>query len=183
MKPLLALGVLLALACPSLCAAGVAAMTIPPGNYALKLEGSPLRDPTGAVHTDAEVRGKVAALIFSVPDPSQGGRQQRWAEALADDPATRLPKAAALVLIEDMAQSGFAAMARDDMKRQFTPGSRPFLLLDETGAITKRFGVPRDRTQILVYDRDGALRHVETADPSPEAAARVKRAVATLLIE
>lgn len=180
--PLLLAAVLLAASVPALHAGGVA-MTVPPGDYLRQLGGSPLRDPAGVTHTDAEVKGRVAAIIFSVPDPSQGGRQRKWAAALADDPATRVPKTAALVLIEDMAQSGFAAMARDDMKRQYTPGSRPALLLDETGAITKHFGIPRDRTQILIYDKSGVLRHVETANPSPESAARVRKIVGTLLGE
>jgi predicted transcriptional regulator len=56
----------------------------------------------------------------------------------------------------------FKGLALDDMKKEFTPHSRPFLILDQTGDVVKKFGVPRDQTVILIYDKKGKLRDVET---------------------
>ncbi len=67
-----------------------------------------------------------------------------------------------LVLFEDMAHAGmFKGVARSDLKKQFTKGSRPLVVLDETGSIFTKYGVPRDKTEILIYDKKGVLRDVE----------------------
>ncbi|SDT95582.1 hypothetical protein SAMN05444156_1045 [Verrucomicrobium sp. GAS474] len=158
-------------------------MTIPPGDYAREMGDQTLKDPAGGRHFSADVKGYVVVVIFSVPDLSQGGRQKKWAKFLAEEGATRLPRAVKFALIEDMAQSGLSGMARDEMKKEFAPKARPLLLLDETGAITHGFGIPRDRTQVLVYDKKGRLRHVETANPTPESAGRVRQIAALLLAE
>jgi hypothetical protein len=47
------------------------------------------------------------------------------------------------------------------LKQQFTKGSRPLVVLGETGSIFKKYGVPRDKTEILIYDKKGVLRDVE----------------------
>ena len=47
------------------------------------------------------------------------------------------------------------------MQKKFAIKKRPFPLLDETGDTFKRFGIPRDRTEILVFDKQGTLRDVE----------------------
>jgi hypothetical protein len=135
---------------------------LPPGDYAKKIDTIPLSDPSGTTHTQQEVKGKVVVAIFSAPNMSQGGTQEKWSKLLAVDPDTKLSDSVALVLIEDMSQAGaFKGIALNNMKAQFTPQSRPFLILDQTGDILKRFGVPRGKTAILIYDKRSTLRDVE----------------------
>ncbi len=69
----------------------------------------------------------------------------------------------ALFLVEDLSQAGmFRGVALDSMKKQFTPHSRPFLILDQDGSILKKFGIAHNETAILIYDRHSRLRDVET---------------------
>ncbi len=88
---------------------------------------------------------------------------------------SKLPESVFLVLFEDMAHAGmFKGIARDDLKKQFTKGSRPLVVLDETGTIFQKYGVPRDKTEILIYDKDGVLRDVESElDDSDKTVARI----------
>jgi len=142
--------------------AGAVEMQIPPGDYTRQLGNGSLDDPSGTPHTRREAAGKVMVAIFSIPNMSQGGYQEKWSGLLADQPDTRLPKSVVLVLFEDMAHAGmFKGIARSDLKKQFTKGSRPLVVLDETGLIFKKYGVPRDKTEILIYDKKGVLRDVE----------------------
>ena len=116
---------------------------------------------------------------------SQGGRQEKWSHLLANQPATMISDSVALVLVEDMSQAGaFKGAALDNMKKQFTPYSRPFLILDQTGAILKEFGVPRGRTEILIYDKQSMLRDVETdLDDQDVTVQRIKTITMRLLAE
>jgi predicted transcriptional regulator len=152
-----------ALACFALGAHAVT-MNVPSGYIAKNIGTSALADPSGTTHTKQEVAGKVVVAIFSAPTMSQGDSQQKWSDLLD----TQLPRPTVLVLVEDMTQAGFfKGIALSDMKKQFTPHSRPFLMLDEDGAVTKRFGVPRNHTVVLVYDKKSKLRDVEpTLDPN-----------------
>jgi hypothetical protein len=137
-------------------------MQIPPGDYTRQLGNGSLDDPSGAPHTRREAAGQVIVAIFSIPNMSQGSYQEKWSNLLADQSDTKLPKSVFLVLFEDMAHAGlFEGIARSDLKKQFTKGSRPLVVLDETGAIFKKYGVPRDKTEILIYDKKGVLRDVE----------------------
>jgi hypothetical protein len=137
-------------------------MNMPPGNYATQLGTRSIADPSGATHTREEVKGKVVVAIFSAPNMSQGDRQEKWSDLLANKPETKLSNRIRLFLVEDMSQAGmFKGMALDSMKKQFTPTSRPFLILDQDGSFLKKFGVPRGQTVILIYDKRGKLRDVE----------------------
>lgn len=137
-------------------------MNLPAGNYATQLGTGSLADPSGTTHTRQEVKNKVVVGIFSAPNMSQGGRQEKWSDLLATQPSTKVPDKVALILVEDMTQAGmFKGMALDSMKKQFTPNSRPFLILDQDGSVLKRFGVPHGTTRILIYDKRGKLRDVE----------------------
>jgi len=138
-------------------------MQIPPGvNYQMHLGTRTIKDPSGVNHSRADVRDKVVVAIFSAPNMSQGDVQQKWSDMLANNAGTKVDDAVVLVLAEDMSQAGmFKGIARDDMKKDFTPTSRPLLILDETGEFFKRYGVPRGHTQILIYDKTGTLRDVE----------------------
>lgn len=138
-------------------------MYLPPGEYAHRLTIGSLEDPLGARPSRHLLIGRVVVAIFSSPTWSRGGKQKRWAKTLANDPATRLPHWVSLFLIEDMSQAGwFKGMAERRMKRDFTPGSRPILLLDRTGIAFREAGVKRDSTEILIYDKNGKLRDEET---------------------
>jgi hypothetical protein len=137
-------------------------MVVPPGNYTRQLGNGSLADPSGVAHTRREAKGQVIVAIFSIPNMSQGSYQEKWANLLAHQSDTKLPNSVFLVLFENMAQAGmFKGIARSDMKEQFTKGSRPLVVLDETGAIFKKYGVPDDKTEILIYDKTGALVDVE----------------------
>lgn len=136
---------------------------IPSGvNYQMHIGSKAIKDPSGVNHSRAEIKDKVLVAIFSAPNMSQGDVQQKWADLLATNPKTKVDDAVVLVLAEDMSQAGmFKGMARDSMKKDFTPTSRPLLILDETGEVFQRYGVPRGKTQILIYDKTGTLRDVE----------------------
>ena len=79
------------------------------------------------------------------------------------------------MLFEDMAHAGmFKGIARSDLRKQFTKGSRPLVVLDETGTIFRKYGVPAESTEILIYDKKGALRDVEAnLDDSAKTVARI----------
>lgn len=168
-----------------LCRAESVAMNLPAGNYATQLGTRSLADPSGATHTRQEVKHKVVVGIFSAPNMSQGGRQEKWSDLLATQPDTKISDKVALILIEDMTQAGmFKGMALDSMKKQFTPNSRPFLILDEDGSVLKRFGVPHGTTRILIYDKTGKLRDVEdNLDDQATTVGRVKVITKKLLAE
>lgn len=156
-------------------------MHIPEGNYAKKLGNRSLDDPSGKSHTKQEVINRVVVAIFSVPNMSQGSKQERWSELLADDSTTKLNEKIALVLIEDMKQSSFKGVARKRMEKEFHPKERPFLLLDETGEIREKFGVPKNATAVLIYDKKSNLRHVENNPPTHDSAQRIKMIAESLL--
>jgi len=147
----------------SIAAQASVEMVVPPGNYQRHLGTAKLEDPSGRSHTKNDVAGKVVVAIFSIPDMSQGDTQQKWSDLLATNASTKVSDRVDLVLVEDMSQAGmFKGVARDSMKKDFTPDSRPFLILDETGDVFKSFGVPKGKTEILIYDKKGVLRDVET---------------------
>jgi len=174
MKPLLLLkinhatlfglaAVLLLLGTCGLLRAETVTMNLPEGNYATHIGTRPIADPSGATHTRKEIAGKVVVGIFTAPNMSQGDIQEKWANLLANQPDTKISDEVALFLVEDMSQAGmFKGIARGDMKKEFTPNSRPFLILDEDGSVLKKFGVEHGRTEILIYDKNGTLRDVET---------------------
>jgi hypothetical protein len=137
-------------------------LNLPEGNYAMHIGTRPIADPSGATHTRKEIAGKVVVGIFTAPNMSQGDIQEKWANLLANQADTKISEDVALFLVEDMSQAGmFKGIARGDMKKEFTPNSRPFLILDEDGSVLKKFGVPRGTTRILIYDKNGTLRDVE----------------------
>ena len=58
------------------------------------------------------------------------------------------------------------------------------MVLDETGSIFKKYGVPRDETEILIYDKKGVLRDVEAElDDSDKTVARIHSITRTLQAE
>jgi predicted transcriptional regulator len=137
-------------------------MTLPKGFVATNIGTSSLVDPSGATHTRQDVAGRVVVAIFSAPNMTQGGRQEKWSDLLSTQADTKVSDKVALVLVEDMTQAGmFRGMALDDMKKQFSPKERPFLILDETGAVFKKFGMPENKTGILIYDKKGNLKDAE----------------------
>jgi len=157
----LVLGVLF-IAASACVHAETVAMNLPPGNYATHIGTRSIADPSGATHAKKEIANKVVVGIFTAPNMSQGDTQEKWANLLANESATKISDEVALFLVEDMSQAGmFKGIARSDMKKEFTPKSRPFLILDEDGSVLKKFGVATGRTEILIYDKRGTLRDVE----------------------
>jgi hypothetical protein len=175
----------LLLGTPALLRAEAVTMVLPEGNYATHIGTRSIADPSGATHTRKEIAGKVVVAIFSAPNMSQGDKQEKWSDLLATQHDTKLSDEIALFLVEDMSQAGwFKGIALSDMKKQFTPHSRPFLILDEDGSVLKKFGVPRGATQILIYDKNGTLRDVETdLDDQDKTIHRIKSITRRLLDE
>jgi predicted transcriptional regulator len=66
------------------------------------------------------------------------------------------------------------------MKKSYRLGDRPVLLLDEDGSESKLFGIPRNATCVLVYNRSNKLVWAEKGGASAEAVARVLQAVSQL---
>jgi hypothetical protein len=159
-------------------------MTIPKGYYAKKIGKAPISDPSGTTHTRQEIAGKVVVGIFSAPNMTEGGQQEKWSDLLSTQPESKVSDAVVLILVEDMTQAGmFKGMALSSMKKQFSPHQRPFLVLDQTGAVFKRFGVPENKTAILIYDKTGRLRDVEVnLDDQKTTVARIQ-AITTELLE
>jgi len=153
-------------------------VTLPSGDYPHMLGAYDLTDPAGATHTEREVAKKVCIVIFSVPDMDQGDLQQTWSDLLGNKPETKMPDTVAFLLIEDISQAGFFKdMALDGMKKQFTPQSRPMVLMDQDGSFSKKFALPADSTEIFIYDKKGVLRDVETKlgeDDQDATVARIK---------
>jgi len=160
-------------------------MNLPEGNYATHIGTRPIADPSGVTHTRKEIAGKVVVGIFTAPNMSQGDVQEKWANLLANQSDTKISDDVALFLVEDMSQAGmFKGIARGDMKKEFTPKSRPFLILDEDGSVLKKFGVPRGTTRILIYDKNGTLRDVEeNLDDQDQTIHRIKAITRRLLAE
>jgi len=176
---------ILLLGTSSLLRADTVTMNLPEGDYAKHLGTRTLTDPSGTTHSKKEIAGKVVVGVFTAPNMSQGDTQEKWANLLANEPSTKISDEVGLFLVEDMSQAGmFKGMALSSMKKQFTPKSRPFLILDQDGSVLKRFGVPRGTTRILIYDKNGTLRDVEeNLDDQDTTIQRVKSITKRLLAE
>ncbi len=182
-KIVTASALLATLALMEIARADSVAMNLPPGDYAMRIGNRLFPDPSGATHTRQEVRGKVVVAIFSAPNMSQGHRQEKWADLLATGHGTKVADEVALFLVEDMTQAGvFKGMALDSMKKQFTPHSRPFLILDQDGSILKKLGIAHNETAILIYDRRGRLRDVETNLDSQDVTLHRVKVITTRLL-
>lgn len=140
-----------------------------------------LKDPLGNIHTSTGKLAQPVVVIFSVPSMAQGGNQKGWANALGADPKTKLPKSVGFYLVENMSQAGFGSVARDEMKKKYRLGDRPVLLLDEDGSESKTFGIPRNSTCVLVYNRSNKLVWAEKGPATEAAVARVRQKVAAML--
>ncbi len=93
-------------------------MQIPPGDYAHQLGSGWLDDPSGTPHSRRDAAGKVVVAIFSIPNMSQGGYREKWANLLANQSDTKLPNSVFLVLFEDMAHAGmFEGIPRSGLKQ------------------------------------------------------------------
>jgi hypothetical protein len=137
-------------------------MVLPPGHYQRHFGQGKLEDPLCRTYAKTDVRNKVVVAIFSSPNMSNGDAQRKWVDLLANNPETKLKDAVLLVLVEDMSQAGmFRDMALASMRKDFKESSRPLIVLDDTGDFSRRFGIPRDQTRILVFDKTGTLRDVE----------------------
>ena len=175
---------LLLLGTSGLLRAETVTMYLPDGNYATHIGTRSIADPSGATHTRKEIAGKVVVGIFTAPNMSQGNVQEKWADLLANQPDSKISDDVALFLVEDMSQAGmFKGIARGDMKKEFTPNSRPFLILDEDGSVLKKFGVPHGTTRILIYDKNGTLRDVEENLDDQDATVHRIKAITERLLE
>ena len=153
---------LLLLAAAPCYAASPVVMTIPPGHYAKKMGNNTVKDSSGAVYGKEDVKGRVCVAIFITPNLAEGVKRH-WAYLLADKPSTKLPNSVALVMIENIAAAGgFKKMPMTATRSDFVKGERPLTVLDYSGRVFKRFGISDKKTQILIFDKKGRLRDVES---------------------
>lgn len=151
--------------------------------YRASIPAGSLPDPHGNVYsTDGKLSRPVLG-IFSVPNLTQGARQEKWADYLADQEETRVPSGVGFYLIEDMEATAFREMARKRMEQVYKTGARPVVLLDEKGAMRKKFGIPEGKTVILLYDKKNHLRYVEEGPATEESVKRLHKVIQKILAE
>ena len=121
-----------------------------------------LKDPAGNVHTNAELAGKKAVIVVTVPTKEQGDNQKAWVNGIVEQNAGA-GKDYMLVLVQDMTQSGSKDMALDGMKKKWNPGNPTLILIDDKGefrsSLESQRGTLTDKTSLLIYDEKGKLIH------------------------
>jgi len=158
------------------------------GGYPESVPAFTLNDPAGGSHTNESVLKDIPkglVVIVTIPNAKHGPMQSRWQSKLMKK---NWPEGMKMLLIEDLSQSGMVKdKAQKGMKDGFKPGKEPLLLVDETGAVRRTFGVEQDMTVCLVFDKTGKLVHSEDAqsslegtEPSVEAVQRVQKVMANL---
>jgi hypothetical protein len=140
-----------------------------------------LKDPMDKEYTHKYLLAVNTVVMISIPNAKHGENQERWMALLEKS----LPDSSLqIVVLEDLSQSDVVQDATEGMKERFKPGQRPLLLVDETGDVRRAFGVPDDKTAILVCDRMGTIvyRVSDITDPDKvrEAAKGVVQAAKNL---
>ena len=153
----------------------------PSGN---KIPEFALKDPLGKVKHGEKLYGECGMLIMlTVPNLSQYEKQTRWQKVLKKE---KWPEqfAPTCVVLEDLSQQvAFKERARAAIKeRCATEPSNVVVLIDEDGAVRRKFGVQENETVIFLVDASGRILHQETddAEPGPEAARRIMGQVARM---
>lgn len=124
-----------------------------------------LKDPLDAEFTDAHFKPRGLVLVATSPIESQGRTQQAWHAELSTHVDRSGP---ALVMLEDLSQSWFRPLVLAKMREEYRRGAPIVLLLDESGATRRAFGVAENATVAFAFDRSGKLAAVETGAPTPE---------------
>ncbi len=136
-----------------------------------------LLDPLGTEFSHEQLTPRGVVLIVTAPTQAQADAQQAWRDALHLH--AKYTTGPAVVMIEDMSQSWVRPLVLARMKQVYRPGGI-VLLLDESGATHKSFGVAENSTVAFAFTRGGKLGAVETAPASHERALRLLEAARQL---
>jgi hypothetical protein len=137
-----------------------------------------LNDPLGRSFSHLELGARGAVIVVTAPCLSQGDAQFAWDDAFKKaKPAVEGP---AIAMLEDMSQSWFRPAVLARMKESYNKTARVLLLLDESGATRKSFGVPENATIAFAFNAEGKLVHVEKGAGTVERVQRLLKAAAGL---
>jgi hypothetical protein len=126
-----------------------------------------LKDPLGKTWTSSGLIAKGLVIVITSPTLHAESAQKGWDKYLP--PA--MPKGGQkLVFLEDLSASDWKDTALKDMRNDYTPGTIPILLIDNTGNVRKAFGAARNETVVLVYSKKGKLLYSFGGTPSAAAA-------------
>lgn len=140
--------------------------------FAGSVPSASLADPAGRTFNLGQSNGRPTVILVSAPNMSQGGIQQDWVNRLG-----ALPGRVNFYLVEDMKQAFFRDMALADMKKDYTEGDRPVVLVDNDGSVRKQLGVPKGKTCVMIYNSRNQLVYVQVGNASPGAVQAVTQAV------
>ncbi|WP_347275520.1 hypothetical protein [Candidatus Kuenenia sp.] len=135
--------------------------------FAQTLPDFSLNDPNGNTFTNESISKDGIVLVVTAPILKNKSAQEKWNKYLLKAKAGSKAK---LAFMEDMQPSLFKGVAIKGMKKDYKFGKEPILLIDNDGEIRRALKVPKGKTIILVYDRDGKLVHLEAGKPSAQAA-------------
>jgi len=144
------------------------------GGWPDVLPGLRLPDQYGTEFADEPLKARGVVLVVTAPIAAQGDAQRAWHDALGASAADK--SGPAVAMLEDMSQSWFRPMVVAEMKRQHPSGAPILLLLDESGATRKAFGVAENATVAFAFAPGGKLVAVETGPASPERALKLLHA-------
>ena len=130
-----------------------------------------LFDPLDTEFTDARLKPRGVVVVATAPTKAQGDAQEAWHQAF--EAQTVDQTGPAVVMLEDMSQSWFRPIVIARMKERYRPGAPITLLLDESGATRRAFGVPENATVAFAFAPGGRLVAVETGSASPARALKL----------
>jgi hypothetical protein len=132
-------------------------------------------------HTDAELRDRVAVLLWA--DRAGNDHRRRWKRLLARE--LREDVAAGTVAMRDVAHArGVPGFVKGMVKGSFSEDRREWALLDWEGVFAEAYAPTEDHLNVLVFGAGGALRfHEAVTDLERAALGRMVAAVRAALAD
>lgn len=131
--------------------------------YPAQIPTFSLQDPLGKTWSSSGLIAKGLVIVLTAPILHDSGAQKGWNHYLP--PA--MPKGGQkLVFLENLSASDWKSTATKDMRKEYTPGTVPILLVDKTGNVANSFGATPKNTVVLVYDKKGKLLYSFGGAPS-----------------
>lgn len=146
------------------------------GEYVPQVPEFSLKDPRGEAHTSASLYANNGMLIMlTAPNLTQYEKQKRWEKYIAKQrwPLNNAPRR---VLLEDLSQQEtFKERVRSMMAEKYDPQGELMVIVDEDGAVRRRFGVQNNETVLLLVDASGKVIHHEAdfVEPDMDSAKRL----------
>jgi hypothetical protein len=139
------------------------------GNYAARVPDFEVPDVMGVSHKARQLyRSNGAVIMLTVPNLTQYEKQKRWARWLKKEgyPTSNGPRC---ILLQDISQQpSYRERVTKMMREKAEEEKHLVMIMDEGGALRKKFGVLENETVILVVDADGKVIHHEADDVEPE---------------